>query len=135
MHPSTTSRGSHHGADELDDQFEYIQPDNQPETRQDSGDNTDVTVNTVAASKAPHITPKIAPPKTVKRYNANDLPENGIWIVVTVQDGKRRETMQGRVVLTDTNRIRLREGAGLWEIPLNTILTISAGDDPAHRRR
>ena len=135
MHPSTTSLGSHLGADELDDQFEYIQQDTPLETRLDSGDDTDATVNPAAARKAPHITPKIAPPKVVRRYNANDLPENGTWVVVTIQNGKRRDTLQGRVVLTDTDRLRLRQGAGWWEIPLNTVLTISAGDDPAHRGR
>lgn len=139
MHPSTTSLGSHHGADELDDQFEYIQQDvrkdTPAETRHEDIRVTDATTLNSAGRKAPHITPKIAPPKITRRYSATELPEIGAWVVATVQDGKRKETLQGRVVVIDTNRIRLKQGAGWWEIPIGTVISISAGDDPAHRGR
>lgn len=139
MHPSTTSLGSQHGADELDDQFEYIQQDvhsdTRTETRQEDTRDTDATALIPAGRKAPHITPKIAPPKITRRYSATELPEVGVWVVVTVQDGKRKETLHGRVVLIDTNRIRLKQGAGWWEVPIGTVISISAGDDPAHRGR
>jgi hypothetical protein len=137
MHPSTTSLGSHHGAEELDDQFEYIQQttseDSPTETRQENARNTDASNTTPAERKAPHITPKIAPPKTTRRYSANELPELGAWVAITVQDGKRRETIQGRVAHIDTKRIRLKQGAGWWEVPIGSVISISAGDDPAQR--
>lgn len=139
MHPSTTSLGSHHGADELDEQFEYIQQDApegiRTETRHEDGRVIDANVTIPAGRKTPHITPKIAPPKITRRYSATETPEVGVWVVVTVQDGKRKETLQGRVAVIDTHRIRLKQGAGWWEIPLGTVISITAGDDPAHRGR
>jgi hypothetical protein len=142
MNPSTTSLGSHHGADELDEQdeqFEYIQQDTlrgvRTETRHEDDRAIDANVTIPAGRKAPYITPKIAPPKITRRYSTTETPEVGVWVVVNVQDGKRTETLQGRVAVIDTHRIRLRQGAGWWEIPLGTVISISAGDDPAHRGR
>lgn len=137
MHPSTRSISSTHGAEELDDQFEYIHEtateDSPTETRQENARNTNASSTTPAEHKVPHITPKIAPPKTIRRYSTTELPEVGAWVVLTVLDGKRRETLQGRVAHSDTKRIRLKQGAGWWVVPIGSIISISAGDDPAQR--
>jgi len=139
MHPSNTSLGSHQGADELDDQFEYIQHDAhtdvREETRQETARDIDANVSVPAGRKTPHITPKIAPPKIIRRYSATEPPEIGAWVAVVVQDGKRKETLHGRVAIVDTTHIRLKQGAGWWEIPIGTVISISAGDDPAQRGR
>lgn len=127
MHPTTASLSSRHGAEDIDDQFDFIEQD-APAAK------TAATISDTAR-KSPHLTPKIAPPKVLKRYNAGELPDVGAWVVVTVQDGKRKETFQGRVAISDTNRLRLRQGAGWWEIKMNTVINITTGDDPAHRGR
>lgn len=138
MNPSTTSLGSHHGADDLDDQFEYVEQDIPSATRSgDREDERDTAADTGIPTerKAPHIMPKIAPPKQTRRYSATELPEIGTWVAVNTLDGKRKETLHGRVVVITTDRIRLKQGAGWWDIPLGSVTGITAGDDPAHRGR
>jgi|LakMenEpi03Aug12_release.lakeMendotaPanAssembly.Ray.scaffolds.fasta_scaffold589719_3 hypothetical protein len=131
MNPTLTSLGSNHGADtfddHLDDPIEYLEQE-----RENHANHPDTSGT---GRKVPHITPKIAPPKIVRRYDSAELPEIGVWVLVTVADGKRKETLQGRVEIADTRRLRLRQGAGWWEIPLTSVLSIITGDDPAHRGR
>lgn len=137
MNPITASISSRHGAEDVDEQFDDIEFDT---VASDHSEQAPVaapaaeTNQNEKARKSPHIVPKIAPPKAVKRYQTGELPETGTWIVVTIQDGKRKETLQGRVALAEPGRLRLRQGAGWWEIPMHTVQSIAAGEDPARRR-
>jgi len=116
MNPITRSYHSTDGAEEID--FVDI-----PERTEEP-----------SARRAPHFVPKFAPPKAVKRYGIDDLPEIGHWVVVTARDGKRTITYQGRVCAGGDGHLRLREGAGWWTVPLNEIVSITAGNDPAGSR-
>jgi hypothetical protein len=134
MNPTTASVSSRHGAEDVDEQFEMIELEPVEAVAPETSETTE-TNDASKARKSPHIVPKIAPPKVVRRYHADDLPEPGTWVVVTTQDGKRKETLQGRVTIAEAARLRLRHGAGWWEIPMSTVLNIATGDDPARRGR
>jgi len=134
MHPTITGLAPDQGADALDERFEQLDYIRQDDLEQDDADTTPADDVATATTRAtPHIVPKIAPPKATRRYGATELPDVGVWVVVTVQNGSRKETFHGRVAIADTSRIRLKHGAGWWEIPIGTIVGITAGDDPAHR--
>jgi len=140
MNPITASIDSRHGAEDVDDQFDDIEFDTVASDHSEQAPVTTPAAETPEANqdekarKSPHIVPKIAPPKAVKRYQTGELPETGTWIVVTIHDGKRKETFQGRVAIAEPDRLRLRQGAGWWEIPMRTVHSIAAGEDPARRR-
>jgi hypothetical protein len=76
--------------------------------------------------RAPMFIPKQPPPRALKRYELENPPPAGEAVIVTAREGNRTATYQGRVVFVKDGRIRLKEGAGWWDIPLRDIVTITS---------
>ena len=95
----------------------------------------DVTIGDVTAGpttdvprprRAPMFIPKQPPPRALKRYELENPPHEGDAVTITVREGNRTATYQGRVVFVNGDRIRLKEGAGWWDIWLRDVVTITA---------
>ena len=77
-------------------------------------------------ARAALLFPKQPPPRVLKRYELDNPPADGTAISVTVKEGNRTVTYQGRVLFITDGRLRLKEGAGWWDIMLRDVLTITA---------
>lgn len=77
-------------------------------------------------ARPPLFFPKQPPPRVLKRYELENPPEVGTAVIVTVKEGNRTSTYQGRVLFITEGRLRLKEGAGWWDISLRDVLTITA---------
>ena len=101
----------------------------------------DITANHPSNHPRPYLIPKAPPPKATKpaatkptaekRWSGTDLPPLGTWVKIIT----KRDTFTGRVVIAEQDRIRLKEGAGYWEIPLQGVQTITSAPDPRDKRR
>ncbi len=67
----------------------------------------------------------------IRRYSDKDLPAIGTWVSVTW----KKETVTGRVMIAEPERIRIRDGAGFWEIPMREVSKIVASPDPRDRKK
>jgi len=77
------------------------------------------------------LIPKQPPPRPVKKPDLSKLPEPGTWVKVTT----RRDTYTGRVTFTENDRMRIKEGAGYWDVRRGEIVTLEFPVDPRTRKR
>lgn len=75
------------------------------------------------------LIPKQPPPRPVKKLDLSKLPDVGTWIKVTT----RRDTYTGRVVFAENGRLRIKEGAGFWDVQTGEIVTLDFPPDPKTR--
>ena len=87
---------------------------------------TDITVNHPSNHQRPYLVPKAPPPRAEKRWTSTNLPPLGTWVKVIT----KRDTFTGRVTIAEPERIRLKEGAGWWEIPMQGVQSITPAPDP-----
>jgi hypothetical protein len=91
----------------------------------------DITASHPSNHQRPYLIPKAPPPKAEKRWNHTELPPLDTWVKIIT----KRDTFTGRVTIAEPDRIRLKEGAGYWEIPMHGIQSITPAPDPRDRRR
>jgi hypothetical protein len=80
--------------------------------------------------RTPLFIPKQPPPKALKRWDPAQTPEPGTWVRVTT----KRETYTGRLIFLEEGRMRLKEGAGFWDITTQDILSLEQPPDPRGKR-
>jgi hypothetical protein len=70
----------------------------------------------------------------VKKFDATNLPADGTWVKVTTNERNRVEQYEGRVMFATTERIRLKQGGGWWDIKFSDVTSIVEGDDPRNHK-
>jgi hypothetical protein len=77
-------------------------------------------------STTPFLRPNVPPPGPARELS---LPDDGAWVRIISTDG----SFLGRVMFSEPGRIRIKEGAGFWDIATQGILSISDAPEPARR--
>ena len=92
---------------------------------------TDREGNHPSGSKTPLFIPKQPPPKAVKRWDPSQTPPPGTWVKVVT----KRDSYTGRLVFIEGNRMRLKEGAGYWDITVSEIIGLQQPADPRGKHK
>jgi hypothetical protein len=80
----------------------------------------------IAERPVPFLVPTLPPPG---RIVADSLPVEGAWVKIISGEG----SFVGRVLFAEPDRIRIKEGAGFWDIATAGILSIQPAEHPSRR--